>query len=136
MLILIGLLSAVALPRMVDRGQLAAPVVADAVAQALRYGRAHAVASGCPVQVILASSLVSLHRPDSHCVANFNATVPLADGSGSAYTVQLQDNLTIATPATLVFDADGSLQGASDQTLTVAGFTVIVNATTGYVQGP
>lgn len=132
-MLLIGVLSAISLPRLIDRGDVSAPVVADQVAQALRYARDHAVGSGCPVQVILTATQVSLHRPDAHCLANFNATVPMGDGSG-AYVVSLSDGHIISSPQTLVFEPTGALQTAATP-FTVAGFTTItVHAATGYVQ--
>ena len=132
-LLLIGILSAISLPRLIDRGDVSAPVVADQVAQALRYARDHAVASGCNVQVILATNQVSLHRPDVYCAANFDATVPMGDGSG-AYEVTLADGHTISDPQTLVFAPTGALESAA-LPFTVAGLTTItVHAATGYVQ--
>ena len=135
-LLLVGVLSAISLPRLIDRGTLSAPVVADQVAQALRYARDHAVASGCPVQATVASTQVSLRRPDAlaaTCAANFNETVTSGDGSGP-YVLTLGDGHTITDPGTLVFQPDGSLSGLDYTTTVATDFTVTVHAATGYVQ--
>lgn len=131
-LLLIGILAAISFSRLIDRSGVSEPVVVDQVAQALRYARDHAVASGCPVQAILTTTQVSLRRPDTLCAANFNATVPAGDGSGP-YVVQTQDGHAISA-RTLVFQPTGALQAVSDETITVGGFSIRVHAATGYVE--
>src|SRR3546814_12432132 len=75
-LVVLGIVSAMALPRLTDRSAFQARGLEDEVFAALRHARALAVASGCPVQVRIAGNGSPLTQQPGSIGGGFLAAVP------------------------------------------------------------
>jgi len=137
-LIIIGILSALTLPRMFDNQAFGQRGYIDEIAFALRYAQKIAVASECPVEVTIGVATYSALQRARDPVANtcdpagvWNVPVLRADGSPLNGTAPSN---VLSAPATVVtFDATGALIGGAPPQLTVGAFTLNVTAATGMV---
>lgn len=139
-ILIVGILAAVAMPRFVDNQGFAERGYYEELAAALKFAQRTAVATGCPVRVVVAVSGYEARQQQaagSRCDpadATFALPVRLADGgalAGSAPTGVL------ATPAfTVVFDALGATDLAADQVVTVGSHSMTLRAASGYVDMP
>ncbi len=140
-MVIIGILAAVAGPRLMGRGAFDARGFEDQVIAALQYARQQAVAQRRVVCVALASGSVAITRapappPDGLC----DATPLLNPATGAAYAVNapsgiILSGISVALPTTLSFDQLGRPRFAA--TLRVQGddsHCLSVEAETGYVR--
>jgi MSHA pilin protein MshC len=141
-IILLGILAAFAIPKFFNLDVYRDRAAYDEVAGAIRYAQKLAVASGCPVQVVLTANGYFLQQRD----------LPLdaagVCGNGVAFTTIVNHPVTTeafaglvitppAVPFTFTFDALGSCTDcANDVDIDVAGQTITVVAETGYVNAP
>lgn len=115
MMIIIGILAAVAVPRFLGSNALQERGAADQVAAALRYGQKVAIAQHLNVSVNISSAA------DSNCGTTLTA---------SNVNCVISNSVNV-TPVTVTFDALGRPNAATPVTV---GSTVInVEAETGYV---
>lgn len=139
-LILVGIMAFVALPRFADVGAFNQRGAFDEVRSAVRYAQKLAVASGCPVTVTINLPRFFLQQPGN------------PDCSGALITARHPSQCNIIDPAaatpddydcdtppgmgtsaaTFTFDALGSTP--ADITVTVGGQNFQVENTTGYVR--
>lgn len=130
-ILLLGILAAVAVPVFFDLQSYRNRTAYDEIAGALRYAQKLAVASGCEVRVDLSSGNgYALQQHATGCTTG--AFTTLADHpltSASFPEVGLA-----ASTARLTFDALGRCDRSA--TLTVGGRTISVIAETGYVDAP
>lgn len=139
-IVLLAILSAVAGPRFFDNTTFDERAYADELASSLRYAQKVAVASGCQVRADIAAASYSLTQQSpqaGHCDpadASFPLQVRLSTGevmSGSAPTG------VVAAPAvSVVFDALGRTNFATNQTLTVGSHALLIQAGSGLVTTP
>lgn len=122
-LVLLGILSALAIPRWQGQGFEAA-YYHEEVLVALRYAQRQAVASGCAVEATLSSdgyALRTLALGHAHCAA---VAVPHPQRDGS-YAGTAPNGLLIIPAQVVRFHADGRSYDSAGQplsaTLTVAG---------------
>lgn len=136
-MVLIGLLSAVAVPRFFGNTVFEQRAFLDEVMSALRYGRTLAIGSGCPVRVQLNPSGYTLSQQamtGGHCDTADNTwpvAVKLPDGQvfgGSAPA-----SVTISPTLNVVFNAAGGTNLAADQSITVGTETFLLRAGSGFV---
>lgn len=138
-IVVLGIVSALALPRLVDRASLQSRGFLDAVRASIQHARTLAVASGCEVQVQIASSTLRLQQR-AGCVAPGAFSVPVPDPvePGADYVVNAPSGMTLsASPASFVFDSLGQLTGAGNVVLSIGGSgagSLTVFASTGFVQ--
>ncbi len=126
-LILLGILSAVALPRFFNIDDYRTRAAYDEVAGAVRYAQKLAVASGCDVQVSFSSNSYALQQHSTDCTSGAFATItnhPVTSHSISGVSMS-------ATPSSFIFDAMGRSSSAVAVTVNTESFNVI--AETGYV---
>jgi len=137
---LLAILSAVAAPRFFDNTAFDERAYVDELASSLRYAQKVAVASGCRVRVDIAASSYSLTQqiPQAgHCDpadASFPLQVRLSTGevmSGSAPT-----GIVAAPAVSVVFDALGRTNFATNQALTVGSHSLLIQADSGLVTKP
>lgn len=137
LIILLGILSAVALPRFFDLQVFQKRGFSDEVVSALRYGQKLAVASGCEVQVTIAADSYALYQRDTadgDCTTGgFTYAVPHPAGSG-AFAATAPSGVTLSPVTTLTFDAMGRASATVD--ITVGDRTFQVVDETGYVYEP
>ncbi|BCR06398.1 hypothetical protein DESUT3_34670 [Desulfuromonas versatilis] len=135
-LVLLGIVFAVALPKLFDASDFKKRGFFDEVQAAARYGQKLAVSTGCPVRLDIAGASYTLLRPELDCSdSNFislTAEHPVTSGSMAGVT------LTSSHPS-VTFDAMGrALVGAvpSDVTVTVGTRSFQIIGETGYIQTP
>ncbi len=139
-LVILGVLSAVAAPRFFDSRAFLQRGYYEELVGALKYSQKLAVASGCPVRVTVASASDQVRQQ-----AAVRGTCDLNDTTWST-AVQLADGQTLGGPSpngvsaspavTVTFDSLGRPDLASDQTITIGTLALTVRADSGFVQAP
>lgn len=147
-IIILGILSAVALPRFFRPADFEARFVVDDMKLAMQFAQKRAVNSGCPVEVVLTATGFQLWG-DSNCgssPANFNAVIK-HPSDGGAFAVTFPTGVSLISPApplTLRFTTFGTITDGTgvqyNPPLTVqisqAGMTrtLTVNGSTGLIE--
>jgi MSHA pilin protein MshC len=139
-LVILGVLAAVAAPRFFDSRTFLQRGYYEELASALKYSQKLAVASGCPVRVTIAASSYQARQQAAQSGTcdltdtSWPTAVQLADGQLLAGTSP--SGVTAAPAVTLTFDALGRTDLGGDQTVTVGPFVLTVRADSGFVQVP
>ena len=129
-IVLLGIMSAFALPRFFNVGDYQARAAYDEVASALRYAQKLAVGSGCAVRVNIAGSSYELQQRQTDCTTGSFTTItghPIDRGTVSGTTLS-------ASPSTFTFDNMG--RSSPGVTVSVGGRTIRVIDETGTVDAP
>ena len=130
-IVIAGILAAVAVPRLVGRSSFDTRGFADQLAATVRFAQKLAVAQHTDVFVQLTASNATLCY-DAAC-----ATPAPGPGGEKPYTVSAPNGVAIAPPATLHFDAGGrpvNIAAQLDIQLNGTGtYHVVVEQETGYV---
>ena len=131
-IVLAGILSAVAFPHFFDQKTYQQRGFYDEAASAIRYAQKVAVASGCDVQVSIAGGTYALDQHATSCTSGaFTQPVPRPAGSGD-FIASVPSGITFsASPSTFTFDSLG--RASSDVTVTVGSRTFTVIGESGYV---
>ncbi|MCP5093301.1 MAG: prepilin-type N-terminal cleavage/methylation domain-containing protein [Gammaproteobacteria bacterium] len=139
-IVILAVLGALAGPRFFDNAAIDERAYADELAGSLRYAQKVAVASGCRVRAEIAAGSYALTQQSpqaGHCNpadASFPLTVRLSTGepmNGSA------PGGVVAAPAlTLVYDALGRTNLATNQTIMVGARSLTIQADSGLVTTP
>jgi MSHA pilin protein MshC len=128
-----GILAAVAAPRFFDNNSFQTRGFADQVQATLRYAQKEAIAQHRFVCAAFTSNSITL-------TINTTATCPggnLASLSGSTTTVLTASPASInftALPSDFYFDALG--KPSLGQIITIATYSIVIEAQTGYVHSP
>lgn len=139
-IVIIGVLGALAGPRFFDNRTFAERAYAEEVASAIRYGQKVAVGSGCRVRVTLTATSYSLAQQapqGGHCDPadnSFPVTVFLSSGQAAAGSAP--SGVTLAPAGTVVFDALGRTDLGADALVTVGPYTMSLAAGSGLLRGP
>lgn len=135
-LVLIGILAVVAIPRLAGQSGFAARGARDYVASGLRYAQKSAVAMRRNVCVDIGASALAVTYATAGgsgqpCVAGNTLPNP-ATGQPFAST-SYEQGASVSTPATIAFDALGRPSSAAS--ISVSGYPtpITVEAETGYV---
>ncbi len=132
-LLIAGVLAAVAVPRLVDRGAFQTRGAAAELRTALRYAQKLAMAKNREVCVGLTATTVTLTLNPTQTAGAACSQPVTRPGEGNAYTVTLPAG-TALTPA-IGFRYDGAGRPSAWTTYTVGGsIPVAVTRETGYVQ--
>jgi MSHA pilin protein MshC len=137
-ILLIGILSAVALPRFFDATAFNSRGFLDEVAGAVRYAQKLAVASGCDVQLSIdnATNAYALHqRVDSCTSGTFTRAVLKPAGSGAFAGAAPSGTILLSTSPSIIFDALGRATSGG-ATVTVGDRSFTVAGESGYVDVP
>ncbi len=139
-IVIIGILAAIAVPRFADNQVFEERGFYEEVVAALRYGQKIAVGSGCPVQVSidasgypLAQQTVLSNRCDPGDVS-YAVPVLLPDGQAAAGTTPT--GVTLGPVVTYEFNGLGQTDLGADLTVNVGAWSLIVQAQSGYVLTP
>ena len=132
-ILLLGILSAFAIPRFFNLDGYKTRAAYDEVVGAVRYAQKLAVASGCPAQVVLTASTYAIQQRkggESGCPSgdyvDISTAHPVSTGNFSPVAL---------TPAkTFTFDAIG--RSSTGATIKVGNLSFSVFAETGYVDAP
>ncbi len=139
-IVILGILAAIAVPRFADNQVFEERGFYEEVVAALRYGQKIAVGSGCPVQVsinasgyALAQQTVLANRCDPGD-SSYAVSVLLPDGQTAAGSTPA--GVTLGPVVTYEFDGLGQTDLGSDLTVSVGSLSLIVQAQSGYVLTP
>lgn len=131
-LVLVGILAAVALPRMFDATAFRSQGFYDQLVNAARYGQKLAVASGCAVQLRVSGSGFALYQRPSCDSGAFNQSVPRPSAS-SAFAAAAPVGVALSTTATaVVFDSLGRA-APGGVTVSVDSRSFRIDGESGYV---
>lgn len=136
-LVILGVLAAVAVPKMFDRRIFLARGYADELAATLRYAQSVAAASGCDVQVTINAAGYSAYQHQAagnRCQRSGPWSTPVLLPDGAAVSGATPTNVTVAPAARLRFDAQGGVAGAAAAPIRINGFALTIDAVSGYVQ--
>ena len=134
-IVILGILSVVALPRFFDQQGYKDRAFQDELVSALRYAQKRAVASGCTVRVSISTTGFTLYR---HSDTALCRTLPaeinvVTHPSGGNFTAE---SPTALTAATIAFDALGRSRNAGyviSDFGNVAGLAITIDGETGCV---
>lgn len=139
-IVIIGVLGALAGPRFFNNQAFAERAYAEELASALRYAQKIAVGSGCRVQVSLGASTYALAQQTAqagHCNPG-DATFPVSVSlpTGQAASGVAPSGVTASPATTFVFDATGGTNLAGDTVISVGTHSLDLRAGSGLVRGP
>lgn len=139
-IVILAILGSLAGPRFFDTDAFSERGYADEFTAALRYAQKVAVASGCPVRVTVSATSYTLRQQAAaagHCdTADNSFAVPVTMSSGDTADGIAPANVTTTPPRTLTFDALGRTDLAADETFTIGGHDVSLEAASGLVLRP
>lgn len=138
-IVLLGILSATALPRFFDVSSYQQQAFFDDTLSAVRYAQKLAVATGCKVQVSINADAYTLNRPADRSQCLSNAAVfsqPVRNpGTGETSYTHSESGVSL-TSSSVTFNFDALGRASADVVLTVAGVkTITVVRDTGFVYG-
>ncbi len=149
-IVIIGIISAVALSRLPDSTSFDSRFYAEDAATALRYAQKYALASGCSVEANIGPSSYSLIIPENSCGAPAGGTALIDPESGIDY-ISANSGVTVPTggvtvslggvvktdlaPAQITFGSDGRITPAlAAATPLVIGVVSLTLYPSGYVE--
>jgi MSHA pilin protein MshC len=134
-MVIAGILTAVAAPRMMDRDAFQARSGASEVRAALRYAQKLAMAKNREVCVVLAATSVTLRVNPSLTTGAACSQAVTRPGQGDPYVVALPASASLAPTLGFRFDGQGRPSPNVDMNLTVGGTVpVLVAREVGRVQ--
>lgn len=145
MIVIAGILAAIAGPKFVDTGTFDARGYTDVLAAAIRASESAAAASGCEVQLTITPGTgysAELPTTGTTCSGAFNVAVQRADGTALAGTPP--SDADVSESVVLDFEPNGAIAGpapvSNPTTITVDGaaqpLTLQVDALSGFVTSP
>jgi MSHA pilin protein MshC len=129
-IIIIGILSAVAIPHFFDNTSVSERGYADEIASSARQAQRVAVASLCPVRLTINTAGYAAMQRAACTAGAWNSPVPRSDGTlaGTAPT-----GVVLAPNATgIIFNADGTVSNGAMLTVGTV-FTINIDAQNGVV---
>ena len=139
-IVLLGILGAVAGPRFFDNAAFDERAYVDELASSLRYAQKVAVASGCRVRADIAASGYSLTQQSAqagHCnPADASFPVPVRLSTGDVMSGSAPAGVVTAPAVTVVYDALGRTNFVANQTLTIGSRSLVIQANSGLVTTP
>jgi MSHA pilin protein MshC len=139
-IVILGIIAAFAAPRFFDDRTFLQRGYYEELVAALKYAQKLAVASGCPVRMVIdASGYAARQQAAQSGTCNTADTtwatnVALSDGQVLSGNKPL--GITVAPAVTLTFDALGRTDLGADQSISVGPFALTVRAASGFIQAP
>ena len=139
-IVIMGIVAAFAVPRFFDNQTFSQRGYYEELVVALKYSQKLAIASGCPVRVVIDGAGYSARQQAAQAgTCNLADTtwptdVALADGqvlAGSTPT-----GVTVSPAVTVTFNGLGSTNLGADQNINVGPFALTVRAASGFIQAP
>jgi MSHA pilin protein MshC len=133
-IVIVGILGAVAAPRMFDNNAFNDRGYTDEIASSLRYAQKIAIASQCDVQVTInANNYAAMQRTAAGNTCGGGAfAVPVLRTDGSALSGTAPPSVVLNPATTITFQTNGSTT-AAPPVLTVGPFTLTVTQASGMV---
>lgn len=139
-IVILAVLASVAGPRFFGTTEFSERGYRDELAITLRYAQKVAVASGCPVRASVNAAGYALNQQQAlsgHCdPADSSFPVPVLLVDGQVTTGTTPAGVTVAPAVVFHYDAQGRTDLVGDQTITVGGQSLIVQASSGLVLTP
>lgn len=139
-IVILGIVAAFAVPRFFDDRTFLERGYYEELVAGLKYAQKLAVASGCPVRVVVDAAGYAARQQGPQggtCNAadtTWPTSVALADGQMLGGSAPL--GVTVSPAVTLTFDALGRTSLGADQSIDVGPFTLTVRADSGFIQAP
>jgi MSHA pilin protein MshC len=136
-IVVVGVLGMMAMPKFFDSQVFSERGYFEELVAALKLSQSAAVATGCPVRLILTATDYSAEQQQpsgGRCNpgdTSWGQAVRLADGS--AVQGVAPQGVSAAPAVTIIFDALGATGLGADQAISVGPHTLTVNAASGYV---
>jgi MSHA pilin protein MshC len=137
-IVILGILATVAAPRFFDDRTFLERGYFEELAAALKYAQKLAVASGCPVRMVVnddgysaSQKAESGGRCDPDPASAWTTDVRLA--GGEAFSGNSPPGVSVSQPVTMIFDALGR-PNVGDTSIRVGQFELVVKAGSGFVQ--
>lgn len=135
-IVILGIISAVALPRFFDRKSFDERFYFEEVLSSVRYAQKLAVASGCLVHVKINNSGYALVYGSGAC-----SGIQIKDPSDKSYPINPTSNVSVQSGMELEFNSLGCITSDSsancssgNNTVTVGNFSFRVHAATGFIE--
>src|SRR4051794_16894648 len=135
-IVIIGILSAYAVPRFFNNVPFAELGYANELASALRQAQKVAVASGCDASVSITTSgyqVAQRAASGSTCAASGAFSSPVMRTDGTALSGSPPSGANISASAQYTFASSGALTGSSSTTSIIGTHTITVDPSTGFV---
>jgi len=129
-LVILGILAAVAAPRFFDNQTFGQRGYVDELASAVRLSGRVAIATGCNVQLIInAADYIAEQQADMDIDGTCSGawTRPVLRSDGTRLSGNAPENVTANPGAIIIFDSQGAPVGAV-QPITIGPFTISVDA--------
>jgi MSHA pilin protein MshC len=139
-IVILGIVAAFAAPRFFDDRTFLTRGYYEELVAALKYAQKLAVASGCPVRVVIDAAGYAARQQAAQggtcnaADAAWPTAVALADGDLLGRSAPL--GVTVSPAVTLTFDALGRPNIGADQNINVGPFALTVRAGSGFIQAP
>jgi MSHA pilin protein MshC len=136
-IVILGIVATVAAPRIFDDRTFLERGYFEELAAALKYAQKLAVASGCPVRMIVDASGYSARQQAAQggrCDPNGAWTTDVQLSDGERFSGASPPGVAASPPVTMIFDALGRTDLGSDRNISVGSFQLIVRADSGFVQ--
>lgn len=139
-LVVLGIVVAMAAPRMDSGSAIRELSYADQLLADLRFAQQRAEADGCDIRISIASTSVTIRQRAALCSGAFNRSVARLDAAGSTIGETPPDGVGMdASPAVFYFDSAGraldSVGGTpTDVTITVGARQLDITGATGYAR--
>lgn len=138
-IVMLGIISAVAVPRFFDRKVFDERFYFEETLSAVRYAQKLAVASGCLVRVTVDNRGYGVAYGAGDC-----SGVQIKDPSDKSYPIKPPTDVEVQSGADIEFNSLGCITSNStincsvgDNIVTVGGFSFTVHAATGFIEvGP
>lgn len=134
-IVILGIISAVALPRFFDRKTFDERFYFEEVLSSFRYARKLAVASGCSIKVLVDSDGYRLIYAKDCGVGPADPKVNelVANSSGESYQGVNEHNVNIDKNLTVTFDSLGAAHPSGSVEFSGGSFKLIVHST-GFIE--
>jgi MSHA pilin protein MshC len=139
-IVILGIVAAVAAPRFFDDRTFLERGFYEELVAGLKYAQKLAVATGCPVRVVIDAAGYTARQQAAQggtcntADSTWPTAVALADGDVLAGSTPF--GVTVSPPVTLTFDALGRTSLSADQSINVGPFALTVRADSGFIQAP
>jgi MSHA pilin protein MshC len=136
-IVILGILSAYAVPRFFDNAPFAELGYANELASALRQAQKVAVASGCDTAVSISTSgyqVAQRAASGASCATSGTYSTAVMRSDGTTLSGSPPSGANVSAAAQYVFTPSGTLTGSSSTTSTVGTHTITVDPSTGFVR--
>lgn len=134
--VIIGILSAVAAPRLLDKREFSERGYIDELASALRSARRVATASECDVAITInaAGYSAALRADESACDAGSGSfSTPVLRGDGTPLARAAPADVGLSGAGTIVFGREGSVVNGAPPSFAAGPFTISIDRQSGNV---